>query len=244
MARKGLLCFGFFAVSNQSAMESLPLYITAGFIATTLFTAFLIYRASHDSFILLCIIATWLFLQGSLTLAGFYRMSSGVPPRFALLLVPPVFLMAGLFLDRFDIKSLMLIHLIRIPVELTLFALFIHKAVPVLMTFEGGNLDILSGFSAPFIYYFGYIKPRISRKWLLVWNIACLLLLGNVVARAILSAPFDFQKLGFEQPNIALFYFPFSWLPAFVVPVVLLAHLITIRNLVSSKNSLHRQQKE
>jgi hypothetical protein len=102
------------------------------------------------------------------------------------------------------------------------------------MTFEGGNLDILSGLSAPFIFYFGYVRPVISRKWLLAWNIACLLLLVNIVSRAVLSAPFVFQRFGFGQPNVALFYFPFSWLPGFVVPAVLLAQLMNLRKLILS----------
>jgi hypothetical protein len=75
----------------------------------------------------------------------------------------------------------------------------------------------------------------LNRGVLLAWNFACLLLLANIVLTAILSAPFDFQKFGFDQPNIALFYFPFIWLPCFIVPVALFAHLVSIRKLISTK---------
>lgn len=213
-------------------MEHLPILLPTAFILTTLLTVWLLYRAAPKS---VWLVAAWLVLQIMLTLAGFYLTTSGTPPRFALLLVPPiVFIVVTLFRKgNFDIQKLMLIHIVRIPVELVLYALFIYHAVPNLMTFEGGNLDILSGLSAPFIYYFGFVKGRIPRSWLIAWNVLCLLLLFNIVTRAILSAPFSFQRLGFEQPNVALLRFPFSWLPGFVVPAVLFAHLISLRQLIS-----------
>jgi hypothetical protein len=99
------------------------------------------------------------------------------------------------------------------------------------MTFEGRNFDILCGLTAPFIYYFGYVKPVLSKKILLAWNVICLLLLANIAIIAVLSAPLPIQQLAFDQPDIALLYFPFVWLPCFVVPVVLFAHLTTIRRL-------------
>lgn len=215
-------------------MENLPLYISGGFIATALLTLFFIYRASRYSITVILVAVAWLLLQGGLTLTGFYQVRGGVPPRFSLLLIPPVLLIAGLFatkrgrvfLDSFDAVQLTLLHIVRLPVELVLWALYLYHLVPGRMTFEGGNLDILSGLSAPLIFYFGYIKPGISRQWLITWNIICLLLLVNIVSRAVLS---------FGQPNLALFYFPFSWLPSFVVPAVLLAQLLNIRKLIQRR---------
>lgn len=40
----------------------------------------------------------------------------------------------------------MLVNVVSIPVEIVLLLLYLHLAVPRLMTFEGGNIDILSGF--------------------------------------------------------------------------------------------------
>ena len=99
------------------------------------------------------------------------------------------------------------------------------------MTWEGGNLDILSGLSAPIVAYYVFRKHSFSHKFLLVWNIICLLLLANIVVRAVLSAPFPFQKLALDQPNIAILNFPVVWLPTFIVPVVLFGHLASLRKL-------------
>jgi len=104
------------------------------------------------------------------------------------------------------------------------------------MTFEGQNFDILSGLTAPIIFYVGFIKKRIGRKAMLVWNFLCLGLLINIVVIAVLSAPFPFQKLAFDQPNIAVLYFPFVWLPCCIVPLVLFSHVATIRQLLRGEN--------
>ncbi len=220
-------------------MEHLPVYISIVFILTTLLTLVMLYKASKNSKPLIISILLWLALQSAIGLSGFYTIINGIPPRFALLLMPPLVLIAALFftkkgrefINSFDIKMLTLLHTVRIPVEVTLYWLFLHKAVPGVMTFEGRNFDILCGLSAPIIYYFGYVKKALNRNALLLWNGICLLLLANIVVIAVLSAPFSFQKFGFEQPNIALFYFPFVWLPCCVVPIVLFAHLVTVRKL-------------
>jgi hypothetical protein len=126
-------------------------------------------------------------------------------------------------------------HIIRIPVEIVLFWLFLNKTIPQLMTFEGRNFDILSGLTAPFTYYFGFVKQNLSRNMLLIWNFICLGLLINIVANAALSIPTPFQQFGFEQPNIAVLHFPFVWLPGCLVPMVLFAHLVNIRQLLLKK---------
>ncbi len=221
-------------------METLPIYISVVFILTTLLTVFLLFKAANYSRLLMIIVVLWLIIQLIISLTGFYTVTSGFPPRFGLLLFPPViFIMilfftkrGKVFLNGLGVKTLTLLHVVRIPVEITLYLLFVHKFVPQIMTFDGRNFDILCGLTAPFIYYLGYVKNALGKNVRLAWNVICLLLLANIVVTALLSAPFSFQKLGFEQPNIALFYFPFIWLPCFVVPAALFAHVVTLRRLI------------
>lgn len=51
------------------------------------------------------------------------------------------------------------------------------------------------------------------------------------------STPSPLQKFAFDQPSIAILYFPFSWLPTFIVPIVLLGHLVSIRQLLKEKTN-------
>lgn len=120
----------------------------------------------------------------------------------------------------------------RIPVEFVLFWLFLNKAIPEVMTFEGRNFDILAGLSAPVIYFLGYKKKFLSRGILIGWNLLCLVLLANIVGYAVLATPSPIQQIEFDQPNIAILHFPYVMLPGIVVPLVLASHLIALRKLV------------
>jgi hypothetical protein len=191
------------------------------------------------------LLVLWLVLQGLISLTGFYTVSNTIPPRFILLVLPPLVVIATLFftlkgkvfIDSLDIKTLTLLHTIRIAVEIILFLVFLQKGIPGIMTFEGRNFDIISGLTAPFIYYFGFIKKQLNEKIIAAWNIVCLVLLINIVITAILSAPFAFQKLAFEQPNVAILYFPFVWLPCCIVPIVLFSHLVAIRRFITNRKN-------
>ncbi len=125
----------------------------------------------------------------------------------------------------------------RILVELNLFWLYRCHQVPRLLTFEGGNLDILVGLSAPLIWW-AYRRGDIGQRGLLIWNAVALLGVLNAVVRALLSAPFRFQQFGFSQPAVAILRFPFVLLPAFLVPTVLLCHFALFRRLAGSRSPL------
>lgn len=228
---------------NLYKMGSVPISISVVFVITTILTVGLAFLAGKKSKTTLFILLGWLVIQGSISLTGFYTDTDSVPPKFLLLVLPPLVLILLLlttkkgisFVNNFDPGILTLLHIVRIPVEMVLFGLFLHETVPQLMTFEGRNFDILSGITAPIIYYFGYVRHRLSRKVLLGWNFICLILLFNIVINAILSAPFQFQQFAFNNPNIAILYFPFIWLPCCIVPLVLFAHIVSIRQLLKKQ---------
>ena len=224
-------------------MENLPSYIEVVFGLTTLLTAVLFYKATHYSKPLIAVTAGWLALQALIAYTGFYTVTDTLPPRFLLLVLPPLVLIAAVFISPagkkfvagLDTKTLTLLHVVRVPVEMVLLWLFLQKTIPQVMTFEGRNFDIFSGITAPFIYYFGFVRKSLNKKIIIAWNILCLVLLLNIVTTAVLAAPFTFQKLAFDQPNVAVFYFPFVWLPGFIVPVVLFSHLASIRLLLKQE---------
>jgi hypothetical protein len=227
-------------------MEHLPAYIPFLFGTTTLLAVGLFYKASRSSKSTLALITGWMLLQTGIGLTGFYTHTSGLPPRLLLLVLPPLLTILLLFvtpagrrfIDGLNLRILTLLHVVRIPVEIVLLWLFLHKAVPQLMTFEGRNLDILSGLTAPLVYYFAFVQKTLGRKGQLLWNVACIALLMNIVGTAALAAPTPFQKLAFEQPNVGVLYFPFVWLPGVVVPLVLLSHLASVRQLLRKKPML------
>jgi hypothetical protein len=222
----------------------IPTLLSIAFIAITFITLWLGYAAIKDKqqhrwIVLLS--AVWLGLQAVLAWKGVYLDATVLPPKIVLFGVLPALLLVispfttrsgRIFLDSLSLERLTYLHIIRIPVELVLYGLFIGQTIPEIMTFEGRNFDILAGITAPIVAYFGIRKKKMSRGALLVWNLAALGFLLNIVITAFLSAPSPLQRLAFEQPNVAILYFPLVWLPVFVVPVVLFSHLAAIRQLI------------
>lgn len=226
-------------------LNNLPAYIAILFGATTLAVVYIFYSAiKNKAGTVLTIVVSWLILQVVLTLNGFYTNIHPTPQKMLLVGFPPIATIFTLFLtqsgrkfvDSLSPEKLTWLHTSRIAVEIVLYFLFVHKAIPQLMTFEGRNFDIIAGITAPVVAWFGFKKQKLSRFIIIVWNIICLLLVLNITINAVLSLPTPFQQFAFDQPNIAVIYFPFVWLPAFVVPVVIFSHIAVIRKLVN-KNS-------
>ena len=225
-------------------METLPWYVYLNFCATLVLASWFFFKAAHYSKTFIIIAVVWILLQSVAGILGFYSDPLSMTARYPFLIFPPVIVLVFLFvsgigkffIDGLNIKTLTILHIIRVPVEITLFWLFAHKSIPQAMTFEGRNFDILSGLSAPFIYYFCFVNKKIGKWGLIAWNLICGLLLLNVVSIAVFSLPGRFTRFGFEQPNVALGYFPFLLLPTFLVPMVLLTNLAAIRQLLTKKD--------
>lgn len=227
-------------------MENISNSIIIGFILTTLVTLWFFYKATK-SLTALFIVLSYMALSSLLSSMGFYQESNTVLPRFIFLLGPGVlfvilfsFTATGkTFLQAMDSKWLILLHSIRVPVEIVLYFMYLAGLVPNLMTFSGCNFDILSGISAPIVYYFFHVKQTMGKKWLLIWNFVCSGLLLNVLVIAVLSAKTPFQQFALDQPNIGVAFFPFVWLPTIIVPIVLFAHIASIKQLFLEKVGKH-----
>jgi len=221
-----------------------PGFISWMFILTTLATIYMLYYALRpaDKKIALwtvIIISCWLLLTGILAISGFYLEVHSQPLRFFLaapltvltiiiLLIAPS---SRKFLKKTSLEMFTYLSAVRIPVELVLWWLYMYHQVPKEMTFEGRNFDILAGITAPIIAYFVFTKRSWSKNIAYIWNLISFLLLLNIIAHAFLSLPTPFQSIALDSPNMAVLYFPYIWLAAFVAPAVLLSHLVSIMQL-------------
>jgi hypothetical protein len=118
----------------------------------------------------------------------------------------------------------------RIFVEILIWMLFVDNLLPVQMTFEGRNFDVISGVTGVIVGYLSS-KGKLSRTLLIIWNIACLGLLINIVTIAILSMPVPFRVFMNEPSNTVVGEFPISLLPAMLVPLAYMLHFFSLRKL-------------
>lgn len=220
-------------------MENLPGYLSILFgIVVVVTIAWFYFAAGSKVFLTLAI--GWTALQSIFGISGVYQETESVPPRMLLFGFFPVLFIIALtfsttkgkaFIDQINLKVLTYFHSIRIAVEVILLLLFYNGVMSVYMTFEGSNFDLFSGVTAPIAAFMAFRKAEVNRKLLIWWNIICLLLLLNVVITAVFAIPSPFQKLAFDQPNIAVLFFPYNLLPTVVVPTVLFGHLVALRQL-------------
>ena len=221
-------------------MVNVPFYVSALFMMTTLVTVVLFFFATAKNKTVLGIVFVLIILQTILAFQSFYHNSYALPPRVMFMLLPSTLLILFAFfsqkgkefIEAIDLKTYTYLHTVRIAVEFVIFWLFVANLMPESMTFEGRNFDIFSGITAPIVAYFGFNGQKTNKTLLLIWNFICLALVLQVVGTGILSAPSPFQTLSLAQPNVAVFYFPFVFLPTIVVPIVIFGHLVAIKRLL------------
>ena len=189
-----------------------PIYLTVTFFAATLYTFVMFGKACKWNKKAMYLLIVWIGLQGTFGLFSFYLDTSSVPPRILLLVLPALLFILYLFnnkkgrdfIDKLNLETLTLIHVVRIPIEFCLFWLCLAGTIPELMTFEGRNFDIIAGITAPLVYFLYFMRKKLSQRALLAWNIIMLLLLINIVVNALLSAPLPIQQFAFDQPNVGI----------------------------------------
>jgi hypothetical protein len=136
----------------------------------------------------------WLGYVGAIGYFGVIRNTALRPPGMVFLFVPVVVLLV-VFIVRlrsaagaklataFPLWLLIGAQSFRIIVELFIHQLWAEGLVPKMLTFSGANVDLYVGISAPLVAWISMRGNR-GKTWALVWNVAGLFALANVVVRA------------------------------------------------------------
>jgi len=216
-------------------IENLASWNDLLFLATFILMLIIFHHSNNKPNKLTLFIVLWSLAHAALAYNGFYQNIDDIPPRFSLTLVPTTFLIIyGLlpkqqnwFLKNRNLKLSTFLHGIRLPVEIVLHALFAQQMIPKLMTYEGKNFDILIGISAIIIGAL-FLKNKIDKKTLLIWNYLGLAFILIIYFIGIFSSELPFQQFALERPNQAMKYFPYILLPATIVPIVIWTHISDI----------------
>jgi hypothetical protein len=236
---------------------SLYLIAQAGFILlTVIYLALFVYDISKGIaqtpgdnrrkkgfiFNLIAVLLVWTLFVTAWSVSGKMADFSIFPFNLLpVILIPAVMAVAflssrllGQALQHIPAGNLIRLQSFRFFVEVLLWVLYVANLLPVQMTFEGRNFDILVGISAPVVALLAF-NGKLSKKAILIWNVACLGLLLNIVITAILSTPSPWRVFMNEPANDVIAYFPMSWLPGLLVPLAYYLHLLSIKQLLQSK---------
>lgn len=191
------------------------------------------------------IVTVWIIIISTLSLFRFFHTFSSTPPRIMLAVIFPlavtIYFLAKSKVNRvlLSIPEQWLIYIqsFRVIVEIMLWMLLLNGFLPIQMSFEGRNFDILVGLTAPVIAYFCYTKRKWSDSVALIWNFAGLLLLVNIVTIAVLSMPTKFRVFMNEPANTVVANFPVIFLPAILVPIAYSMHLFSIKQILLKRKA-------
>lgn len=176
----------------------------------------------------------YVYLLGS---SGFLSDFS-FPPRFVLLMLLPIFIFIGVFLNRNKKKKwiqtippiwLVIYQSFRILIETifvyTVIAGFLHKNV----TIQGYNYDMVFAYTAPIIAFIVYKSKVLPKQLLLAWNYLGLFVIVIIISLFISTIYFP-EIYG---PNTVLFpkefgLYPYVLVPGFLMPSAVFIHVLSI----------------
>lgn len=182
-------------------------------------------------------IDVWMIGVGVIAYLGFFRDFSTLPPKPVMAILIPVIL---LFLISFTktgkwlltltpVYWLILFQSFRIVVEIILWLTYKKGLIPVQMTFEGRNYDVLIGLLAPVATWLMIKNPLRWKKISITYNLIGLVLLFNILFIAVLSMPTKFRYFMNEPANTIVAEFPYIYLPAVLVVLAAIMHIWSIR---------------
>jgi hypothetical protein len=238
-------------------MNTSPTFVHTGFAALTLiYLSIFIYMLQKGivrstlpeaqkkklSTRIVIVVVLWVVFVSAWSLSGmmgdFSKFPFNVGPVLIIPLIASILItFSGSFtavIQQIPVAHLLYLQSFRIFVELLIWGLFVGGEAPVQMTFEGQNLDILTGLTALIVGYLA-TRQKISRTVLILWNIAGLALLVNIVAVAILSMPTPLRIFTNEPGSAIVAQFPVSWLPGLLVPLAYTLHFFSLRQIITQK---------
>lgn len=180
----------------------------------------------------------WSALALGLAAAGLLAIFE-LPPRLLFLLVPMLLFVVVVARSKLGAQLaeaswwwLIGLQSFRIAVELAIHRAVVEGVAPPQMSWDGWNLDILTGLTALPVAFLA-ARGTLGRRALIVWNTAGLVLVCTVVVVGVLSLPTPFQQM--KPDNTWIAYPPFVLLPAVLVVAALLLHALTFRRLLRER---------
>ncbi|MFL5739181.1 MAG: hypothetical protein ACJ75B_03115 [Flavisolibacter sp.] len=200
----------------------------------------------RNSYFIRCVFAIvlWVAVVTVLSLVGFFR-TFDLPPRvFVFVLVGLVLLLVfsssrsfSTLLKLMPVHWPVLMQCFRILVEVMIFLSFRRGLLPIQMTWEGYNYDLITGMLAlPVGWWMSKNKQR-SRSVGIIFNIVGILLLLNVMVVAMLSVPTPLRYFK-KEPSLALVGdLPFIYLPTILVLLAFALHIFSLKKLLKENKS-------
>ncbi len=191
----------------------------------------------------------WLAILAVLAYMGYFYeprttflrllLAFGLPAAISILLLFSRFF--ALILRVLPIRWLAYFQSCRIITELFFWMGVKGGFVPVQMTFEWLNYDIIVGITALMAGYVFFSRGRYRRFEGILWNTFGIASLANMLIISHFSLPGPYRAFVTVPDSAFLTLTPFIWLPGFIFPLALAAHVYSLKELLHPQQRLLRQ---
>lgn len=134
------------------------------------------------------------------------------------------------FADSVPVTALIAFQGFRLPLELVLHSWYEQGTLPVQMTYEGDNWDIVTGVLALAV---ATASPKVAprRQWWLAAGFTAvgMALLLRVMSIALRSLPWQWRSYLGDPPVLLPFHAPYTWILPMCVSTALFGHLVVVR---------------
>lgn len=184
-------------------------------------------------------VAAWALILAGLAMAGFFANFAAMPPRIPLSIVFPLAVMVVLVLSRGGATLLQVMpphwpvyaQTIRIGVELVILLAVLNRMMPIQLSLEGRNFDIVTGLLAIPVGYYVFAIRRWPRWVAVGYHLLGMGLLVNVLVLSFLSMPTPMRLFFNEPANTLITQFPWVYLPGMLVPLAFSLHIVSLRQM-------------
>lgn len=184
-------------------------------------------------------LGVWLGVTAALAWSGWLGAFDVLPPPALFVLLATLGIVATMarsplghqLAHGVPLAALVGVQAFRIPLELLLHRLYGEGVLPVQVTYEGWNYDVVTGVLAV-VLAVALARGPVAHGWVRAWNGLGLALVTVVVATAVLSLPTPFQRFASDPTTAAVVTtVPLIWLPTVLVAAAILGHLLVFRRL-------------
>ena len=138
-------------------------------------------------------------------------------------------------LDESPDATLINANMFRLFIEPVTYMLFIEDYLPLEMTIQGWNLELMVAFSAPLMIAMFFNDDIKRYNIAIIWNIFGLLSLTVFTYMALSLPQLPEGAFVFKNQNLIMASFPFILYPALYVPLAFMLHTFSIRQLLRDK---------
>jgi hypothetical protein len=191
------------------------------------------------TWLVLLFLAGWLALAITLGVSEFFVTDPGArAPRVSFALIPllvggALFAVSPTFrrtIDRTPPEWLVGVQVYRLLGGVFLIG-HAQGLFPGVFALPAGWGDVLIGLMAPIVAWLLWKRHPWSRHLAVIWNLGGIADLVMAVMLGVLSAPGPFHRLALATPNAAISTYPFILIPTVLVPLSILLHVFSLRNL-------------